>query len=305
MTGSEAVRMKKIIGVHGLANKPQKAVLQEWWLAAINEGMKSMGYAEQVPPENFEMLYWADMMYVKPQSESESEGSRFHLQQTYEKARTKPREYKEGILDWVRETVSDKIDDVLDNIGMLDKIANALLGMKLKDLAVYWDPIRAFHGNETAKEVLCDSLKKVLEERQDHQTMLIAHSMGSIIAFDTLVDNPALRVDTFITIGSPLGLPRVKRRASKRTGRTWPAVPPNVDKWINFADRRDPVALDTSLHRDYLTATGEPFVEDDLVVNEYEYEDTDGRLAANPHKSYGYLRCPEVTRAIRDFLMKP
>ena len=296
---------KMIIGVHGLANKPEKAILQEWWLEAINEGLEWMGYAETVSPETFELLYWADMVYVKPLSVDEPADSPFHLQQTYKRVREKPREYKEGVLDWVRRTVSDRVDNVLDNIGMLDKVASAIVAMKLKDLGIYWDPVRALHGNQTAKDALCNSLKEVLQEKQDCEIILIAHSMGSIIAFDTLAENRTLSVHTLITIGSPLGLPRVKRRASKRTGRTWPEVPPNVAKWINFADRRDPVALDTSLRRDYLTSERKRFVKDDLVFNEYEYEDKGGKSKANPHKSYGYLRCPEVTRATRDFLIKP
>ncbi len=99
-----------------------------------------------------------------------------------------------------------------------------------------------------------------------------------------------------------MGLGRVKRRAARDAKKDWPVVPPNIGKWINFADRRDPVAVDTSLEKDYLRASGETFIQDDLVANDYEYKDTDGKMKANPHKSYGYLRCPEVSESIRSFL---
>ncbi len=291
---------KKIIGIHGLANKPKDTILEKWWLDAINEGLGYVNSPAQVQPENFELLYWANVMYVKPQSEDKP--APFHLGQTYAKATKPPKKYKAGVLDWARETASDAVDNVLDDLGFLDKIADAILALKLKDLAVYWDHARAFDGGKTAKEVLCSKVKGILEANQDHQLMVIAHSMGSIIAFDTLTDNSSLKVDTFVTIGSPLGLPRVKRRAARGAKKDWPVVPPNIGKWINFADRRDPVAVDTSLEKDFLTKSGEPFIQDDLVANDYEYKDTDGKMKANPHKSYGYLRCPEVSETIQSFL---
>ena len=34
---------KVIIGIHGLGNKPQKNLLEEWWKAAINEGFNLAG----------------------------------------------------------------------------------------------------------------------------------------------------------------------------------------------------------------------------------------------------------------------
>jgi hypothetical protein len=71
-----------------------------------------------------------------------------------------------------------------------------------------------------------------------------------------------------------------------------------VQRWSNFADRRDPVATDIHLADDYRGNDRGVVVEDDLVIN--GYKGNSGR--PNPHKIYGYLRAPEVSKVIRNFL---
>jgi len=354
-----------IIGVHGLANKPPEKTLEKWWRAAILEGIaavtgnqssvisnsKSEGQKMTAPNGpmtndaptgamtrplvangkdfDFEILYWADLMYVKPLKEKSKPP--FKLVETYQPSDVKLIPYKAGVLDWLRESASDKLDDMLDRVGFIDHISHSLLALKLKDLAMYWNEERAFRYRKTAKQVLCGSLKKCLSQHQDKKIILIAHSMGSIISYDTLIDNPDINIDTFITIGSPLGLPRVKRKAlhgprptdlgSRTTGhgpqppdhgsRTTghgprpphPLVPTNIKgHWYNFADRRDAVAIDTSLREDYLDADGRRSIIDKLIYNQYTFINEDGEEEGNSHKSYGYLRCPEVARAIKESL---
>ena len=300
------MKKKVIIGVHGLANKPSKAVLEQWWLCALNEGLEWIGSDVRIPDECFTMLYWSERMYIKPQSEDEERP--FDLKQTYTRAKSKPQEYKESKIDWVRTVASDTLDNMLDNFSSLDYITDPILITKLKDLASYWDETRTFYGKQTAREFLCASLRDMLRKYSARTIMVIAHSMGSIITFDTLTENLDLSVDTFLTIGSPLGLSNVKRKAARSElicpGCQWPVIPPNIGVWKNFADRRDPVAIDTSLREDYLTVDGKRFIEDELVLNEYVYEDEHGHLKGSPHKSYGYLRCPEISRAVEAFLMK-
>ena len=138
--------------------------------------------------------------------------------------------------------------------------------------------------------------------------MLIAHSMGTIIAYDVLRDigqeDPAFEIAHFVTIGSPLGLPHVKAKIIEERdydgqGRERVRTPSVVSaKWVNYADRKDPVALDTYLSDDYGPNAKEIQVEDDLVMNGY----LSPKGEPNHHKSYGYLRTPELSEHIRDFL---
>ncbi len=140
--------------------------------------------------------------------------------------------------------------------------------------------------------------------------------MGSIIAYDVLSwlkhKHEDFAIDTFVTIGSPLGLPHVVQKIVeefKYRGKTDAERlrTPTVVKgrWINFADRKDPVALDARLGDDY--GPNDPpsnvTCKDDIVFNDYAIrkhgEKEENR---NHHKSYGYLRTPEFSALVKDFL---
>jgi len=154
-----------------------------------------------------------------------------------------------------------------------------------------------------------EELAKEVKKQQGKRIMLIAHSMGSIIAYDVLRNLGKLnrksksnyQISQFITIGSPLGLAHVKKKVyeersySKIRLRTPTIV---SERWVNYADRKDFVALDTHLHDDYGPNRKEIIVEDDIILNDYVSLKGD----SNHHKSYGYLRTPEISEHIDAFL---
>lgn len=115
--------------------------------------------------------------------------------------------------------------------------------------------------------------------------LLIAHSLGTLVAFDVL--------STFtdpihlITIGSPLGLEAIKAHERIEFGVSKLLPPPCVLTWENFADRLDPVALDTTLADDY----DRLLIKDHLVMNP--------RSPREPHSIAGYFQIREVRDAIR------
>lgn len=72
---------------------------------------------------------------------------------------------------------------------------------------------------------------------------VVAHSLGSVVAYEALWAHPELDVDRLITLGSPLGMPtvifdRLEPAPGPRGGR-----PPGVRSWVNLADAGDLVAV--------------------------------------------------------------
>ena len=98
-------------------------------------------------------------------------------------------------------------------------------------------------------------------------------------------------IDHLVTLGSPLGLPHVKYKVAQES--PFVRIPSVVKRWSNFADKRDPVAMDTHLAGDYAPNDNGVLVKDDLVANDW---------GGTHHKSYGYLRTPEVSKTIKDFI---
>ena len=109
----------------------------------------------------------------------------------------------------------------------------------------------------------------------------------------------SFRVDHLVTIGSPPDLSQVKHRA--RENHDSVRTPSVVRKWTNLADRRDLVAADSDLADDYAPNDHGVKVRDDRVINTYTSEE-DAKGDLNYHKSYGYLRTPELSEIVRNFV---
>lgn len=270
-----------IIGIHGLSNKPAPEVLEAGWRDAILEGLRTNEGIEDVPI-NFSSVYWADLMY----DEFDPDPDLYH-----EAEEGSIKRYDDGWLDAVREKTFDWTGDIIDSMKKyfgVDALADKVLKEKLEDLSRYYE-------EQDKRQALRKRLSDKILKHKDQRIMLLSHSMGTIIAYDVLrsmgKDFPRLIINHFVTLGSPLGLPHVKYKIAQEN----PLVrtPSIVGKWSNFADKRDPVAVDTHLAGDYKQNDSGVQVEDDLVSNDW---------GGIHHKSYGYLRTPEVSNVIKNFI---
>ncbi len=304
-----------VIGIHGLANKPKKPKLTEGWKAALDEGLEKNLKIKNAP-YTFELVYWADLLYSSPVHFDQAMSfDDLYSNEPYIPAKDGAlRPYKEGWVDLVRAKAQDVAGTVIDfakETFEINALANWVLEKTMKDLAFYYDESRQIRDRKEtirqARQVLMGELQDALRPHADDRVMVIAHSMGSIIAYDVLRDmgrtDQPVRVRDFVTIGSPLGLPHVKGniyREREHYSKKAPVRTPTIvtDRWINFADRKDGVALDTHLADDYAPNDAGIPVTDDLVIN--DYVGTTGE--ANSHKSYGYLRTPELSRCVAEFL---
>lgn len=124
--------------------------------------------------------------------------------------------------------------------------------------------------------------------------VVVAHSQGSMIAFDVLRQLQAAdcKVTLFLTIGSPLGLPQVRSMFKRWTGTRKLPFPECVLRWINVAETHDPIALYPDLSDDIANAKG-------------RFENLSGAhlnpdWQHNPHSGSGYLSIPQVRAAVRE-----
>lgn len=112
--------------------------------------------------------------------------------------------------------------------------------------------------------------------------IVVAHSLGSVVAYETLCARPDFPVRTLITLGSPLGTPALLSRfvPPVRLGSAqWPA---GLERWFNIADAADIVALRKELRPLY----------GDLVLDQVVHN------GATMHNVLPYLTAPQTGRAI-------
>lgn len=118
--------------------------------------------------------------------------------------------------------------------------------------------------------------------------IVIAHSLGSVIAYNHLIQHPELNVQRFITLGSPLAFQVIQSSLAQ------PVVRPKAIKgdWINFYSTDD-----------YLTAiplTEPPFKFEPEIINHGIRTHIH-----RPHDITGYLLHPQVVEAILELLKNP
>ena len=166
---------------------------------------------------------------------------------------------------------------------MRKPIARQFLGAFVADTAAYF--FRPEVRNE-ARQRLLDALP----DRGEPFT-LVAHSQGTIISYEVLrsLGGTTLAVNQYVTLGSPLGI----REAQDFLEPPDLRVPAEVEKWHNFADPLDPVALDKGIATDF---DPRGFIQDELVVNARSRRLMD----FNPHSAVGYLAHPVVRRVVHD-----
>ncbi len=139
------------------------------------------------------------------------------------------------------------------------------------------------------------------------EVLLIGHSLGSVIAYDTLwelshVEGLDHRVDLFITLGSPLASRLIRENlcGAKRAGEE--RYPTNVRRWKNFAARGELAALRPRLEQ-YFGEMVELGLLESLEDTVDIYNHFRGDIGLNVHKSYGYLINDAVAGAIGDWLL--
>jgi len=309
INGDKAMK-KVIIGIHGLGNKPPKYLLKKWWKDAIKEGFNNKGIHPQLP--EFELVYWADILYEKPLNKWEKDtNSPYYLEEPYKKSSKKhiikDHSYQQDLMDFIS-TQMNKIFLNEDNSLNYSFISDFILRNFFKDLEIYYTEVckDEYDVSCKAKHLIRRRIIDVINKYKGYEILIIAHSMGSIIAFDVLSFLLAdTKIHTLVTIGSPLGLPVVISKIASEykmnpQANHYMASPPGVtNHWFNLADIQDKVALNYQLNDDFNSNSHGVTPIDFLIENDYEIDQH-----KNAHKSFGYLRAPEMSEILDGFIHK-
>ncbi len=298
-----------IIGIHGLGNKPPAAVLREWWLKAIHEGLDHIGHPGIF--FRFELVYWADIFHPRPLDQNERDKkSPNYIEYPYVPAidytRKPPSKFRRKILDFLEKKM-DRLFSKKEMSTSFTSVSDLIIKYYFKDLDHYYTSFVKEDGKEVpCKELIRNRLMEALKKHQDKEILLISHSMGTIISYEVLTLHPRdVVVNTLVTAGSPLGQPVVMKKFFSELNKEIdekhkPEVPENIRQdWYNLADLDDHIALNYNLNDNFGSNTRQVRITDMAVNNNYTFE-----KKRNPHKSYGYLRTDEMAGIIYRFLAR-
>ena len=167
---------------------------------------------------------------------------------------------------------------------------------------------RYLHNRKGLADKVRSMLKKVLEDtwRANERVLLIGHSLGSVIAYDTLwelshEDRHAGRVDLFITLGSPLASRFIAKQLRGTSNSGSRRYPTNIRRWENFSARGEMTSLHPEL-RPHFEEMVELGILESLTDRVDLYNHYRGDRGLNVHKSYGYLAHSAVAETIAGWL---
>ena len=180
---------------------------------------------------------------------------------------------------------------------LIPHVASERMEVHLRDLRRY---LRDANGIAThTRRMLKIPLAAATEAQRP--ILLIAHSMGSVIAYDSLWElshgrRQHVDVDLFLTMGSPLGQRYMQKRIKGATASGYERYPSNIRRWTNLAAIGDLTALDPELQNDFeemLELGLLDSFEDHALLTNFRL---DGEL--NVHAEYGYFVNDVTARTI-------
>jgi hypothetical protein len=113
-------------------------------------------------------------------------------------------------------------------------------------LLIFWlQQVRKYFTRTDIRDRIQQRLVDAVESDTD---VIVAHSLGSVVAYEALCAHPEWQVTGLVTLGSPLAirnviLDRLTPTPQQVDGRWRAAWPGSIRSWTNIADRADFVTL--------------------------------------------------------------
>jgi len=229
----------RILGVHGVKNyqsglKPDEAAerIAGWWRAAICMGLGRP--KDQVGLISMDVAYYAHQLQrgvaQGDEDPCELDPEVQELIVAWAKICGAPEETAQG---WLAAPARVAVEWVADKYGLEHKPARILASVFFREVQTY------FTDSERRLAATTDVAEAI---RRAAPQVVIAHSLGSAVAYEALWVHPHSPVELLLTVGSPLAMPGIvldRLRVTKEPrGR-----PPDVAKWINIADPGDFIAV--------------------------------------------------------------
>jgi len=183
---------------------------------------------------------------------------------------------------------------------LIPHVASERMELHLRDLRRY------LRNSDDIAEHTRHKLKNSLHAAvaANRPILLIAHSMGSVIAWDSLwqmarKEHDSVNIDLLLTMGSPLGQRFIQRRLQGCGEKGAQRYPDNIRHWINLSAVGDLTALDPDLADDFAAMADHELVDSIEDHFLYNYFRLDGDL--NVHAEYGYLANDVTAKIVVDW----
>lgn len=234
-----------IVGVHGIGHYPRALRLRSTeaaademsalWAEALDDGLTALTGHAPTPTPQVRVAYYSHLLHRgTPQGEQD------------------PGDLDEDEQDlftgWVDQLIVASAAPVPQGTRtyraraagewLAGRLGDHVLGFAL----AFAREVSTYLNNDQRRQAVRDAVAAVIVEARPR--ILIAHSLGSVAAYESLWQHPELEIELLVTLGSPLAMPGVvfpRLTPTPASGRG--SRPPGVAAWANLADVGDIVAI--------------------------------------------------------------
>ncbi len=237
--------MAAIVGIHGAYNEfwgPHE--LKSKWLPALRDGLWHHGM--EIADSDFDVVFYGDLFRRDPEVEEP----------------TKVAAEREAIAELLHNYTAD------DLLGLLRLTEGASFFTRTVDL------VAEINNDPEFVKKVHDRVRSVVKP---DTRVIVAHSMGTLVAYGAVAAHPEWNVHTLVTMGSPLGLP------DTIAGLNPPPIdgkgqwPGSIKRWVNVAAVGDGATRVAQLDPLFLGT-----IEDRLVDNGHRAHDAEGYFNSKP-----------------------
>lgn len=289
-----------IIYVPGLLPKPQHGLHRKALLRCLLAGIRRVdaGVADRIEAtkRSFDIVSWTYDFYG---SHRDINIDRAAIKAVIEQPTANDRDIAEAS-SWSRRLTRwvYHLGDLLP--FLIPHLTSERTEVHLRDLRRYMRDDNGIAGH--TRQLL--KLQLLAATGGQHPVLLMGHSMGSIIAYDSLWElsrshDVSVAVDVLLTMGSPLGQRLIQEKIKGHELQGENRYPTNVRRWKNLVAVGDLTAVDPWLADDFseMIALGlVDEIEDEELLN---YFRLDGKL--NVHAEYGYLVNAKTALIVADW----
>ncbi|MFE5564856.1 serine peptidase [Amycolatopsis japonica] len=229
--------MSRIIGVHGVGNHrpgetPEQAgrALSAIWQRHLSDHLPE--------PCVVEVAYYAD--HLRTPGKQGTDGldnlpeDAEQMLRTWLESLDLPVQGRQGWGTW---PIRQALAWVAERRRLSPHLVNLFVATFFREVATYLG-----RTEDPARTAARDRVVRAIREKETN--VVIAHSLGSVVAYEALWACKDVQVDLLITLGSPLALPHaVFPRLRPAPADDLGARPPGVARWVNIADPGDLVAV--------------------------------------------------------------
>ncbi|MDX3775991.1 lipase family protein [Streptomyces europaeiscabiei] len=246
--------MARVVGVHGIGKQLLgEDTLRQQWLPALNDGLRRAEAPELLVNADIAMAFYGDLF--RPDGEYLAVGDPMYTSEDVEAG------FETNLLLawWKAAADSDPAvvppgaqDTLVATPRSVQAALRALSGSRffagVSLRAMVFD-LKQVHRYLLDQDLRAEARGRVVDQIRDDTRVVVAHSLGSVVAYEALCSRPGHGVQALVTIGSPLGIPHLildrLRPAPLTLGGEPRGVWPGGEQlaWTNIADDGDVVAL--------------------------------------------------------------